>query len=250
MEVGWRAEKPMNAATDKAAKRAPAAVTGHSRAAVDWRISDRPVAYPDAVAFMERRVEEIFQGAEPEMVWLLEHPPLYTAGTSADDAELLDPGRFLVYRTGRGGRYTYHGPGQRVAYVMLDLRKRDNDVRRFVRDLEQWVIRALARFNVVAERRDDRVGIWVRRGAPDNPISRDDKIAAIGVRVRRWVTYHGVAINVEPDLAHFAGIVPCGIEGHGVTSLLDLGITATMPELDSALMATFAEVFGAPVRRV
>ncbi|MBI2585812.1 MAG: lipoyl(octanoyl) transferase LipB [Rhodospirillales bacterium] len=240
----------MNAATDKAAKRARAAAPGGSGAAVDWRISDRPVAYPDAVRFMEGRVDEIFRGAAPEMVWLLEHPPLYTAGTSADDAELLDPGRFPVFRTGRGGRYTYHGPGQRVAYVMLDLRKRNNDVRGFVRDLEQWVIRALARFNVIGERHDDRVGIWVRRGAPHNPASRDDKIAAIGVRVRRWVTYHGVAINLEPDLDHFTGIVPCGIEGAGVTSLWDLGITATMPELDSALMATFADVFGVGVVRV
>ena len=240
----------MNAATDKAAKRAPATAPGGAGAAVEWRISERPVAYPDAVAFMEWRVEEIFRGRAPEMVWLLEHPPLYTAGTSADDAELLDPGRFPVFRTGRGGRYTYHGPGQRVAYVMLDLRKRNNDVRRFVRDLEEWVIRALARFNVIGETRDDRVGIWVRRGAPHNPASRDDKIAAIGVRVRRWITYHGVAVNVEPELAHFAGIVPCGIEGAGVTSLWDLGITATMPELDSALMATFAEVFGVGVRRV
>jgi len=240
----------MNAATSKASRRAPAAAAGGSGAAVDWRISDRPVAYPDAVQFMETRVEEIFQGAAPEMVWLLEHPPLYTAGTSAAAAELLDPGRFPVYRTGRGGRYTYHGPGQRVAYVMLDLRKRNNDVRAFVRDLEQWVIRALARFNVIGGRRDDRVGIWVRRGAPDNPASRDDKIAAIGVRVRRWVTYHGVAVNVEPDLDHFAGIVPCGIEGAGVTSLWDLGITATMPELDGALMAAFAEVFDVSIERV
>jgi lipoyl(octanoyl) transferase len=239
----------MNAATNKATKRAPAAAPGGSRDAVEWRISDRPVAYADAIAFMEGRVEEIFLGTAPETVWLLEHPPLYTAGTSAADAELLDPGKFPVYRTGRGGRYTYHGPGQRVAYVMLDLRKRDHDVRRFVCDLEDWVIRALMRFNVVGERRDDRVGIWVRRGAAHNPASREDKIAAIGVRVRRWVTYHGVAVNLEPDLSHFAGIVPCGIEGHGVTSLMDLGITATMPELDSALMATFGEVFGVSTTR-
>ena len=217
---------------------------------VDWRISDRPVDYADAVAFMESRVAAIRAGTAPEMVWLLEHPPLYTAGTSAADAELLEPGRFPVHRTGRGGRYTYHGPGQRVAYVMLDLKKRRNDVRAFVRDLEEWTIGTLAQFNVIGERRADRVGIWVRRGAPHNPAAREDKIAAIGVRVRRWVTYHGIAINLEPDLAHFSGIVPCGIQGHGVTSLWDLGITATMPELDAALMATFADVFGARVRRV
>jgi len=249
---------PINAATDKAVKRTPAGrrdpIAGGGRGVVEWRISDAPVAYPAAVEFMERRVADIHRGRAAEMVWLLEHPPLYTAGTSAAADELLDPGRFPVFRSGRGGRYTYHGPGQRVAYVMLDLRKRDNDVRRFVGDLEQWVIRALARFNVRGEVRDDRVGIWVRRGAPHNPASREDKIAAIGVRVRRSVTYHGVAVNLEPDLEHFAGIVPCGIQGgiagHGVTSLWDLGITATMPELDSALMAAFEEVFGVVVRRV
>ena len=218
--------------------------------AVEWRIDDLPVAYPDAVAFMEERVGRIGSGTAAEMVWLLEHPPLYTAGTSAGQGELLDPDRFPVFRTGRGGRYTYHGPGQRVAYVMLDLRKRGSDVRRFVGDLEEWTIRALAMFNVTVERRADRIGLWVRRGAPANPLSREDKIAAIGVRVRRWVTYHGVAINLEPDLSHFSGIVPCGIHGHGVTSLFDLGITATMPELDAALMATFEDVFGATVKRV
>lgn len=231
-------------------RRPQAAAEDQPTGFVEWRISDAPVAYPEAVAFMESRVDAIHQGTAPEMVWLLEHPPLYTAGTSADERELLDPDRFPVFRTGRGGRYTYHGPGQRVAYAMLDLRKRGNDVRRFVHDLENWVILALSRFNVRAETRDDRVGIWVRRGAPSNPAARDDKIAAIGVRVRRWVTYHGVAINVEPELAHFAGIVPCGIEGHGVTSLMDLGVTATMTDIDCALMAAFADVFGLGMQRV
>ncbi len=227
----------------------PADLTG-VRDAVEWRISDSPVAYPDALSFMEERVEAIHKEAAPETVWLLEHPPLYTAGTSADEAELLDPDRFPVYQTGRGGRHTYHGPGQRIAYVMVDLTKRGNDVRAFVKNLEQWVIRTLARFNVTAESRDDRVGIWVRRGAPGNPVSCEDKIAAIGVRVRHWVTYHGIAINLEPELEHFSGIVPCGIAEHGITSLWDLGVTPTMSELDAALMATFEEVFEAPIRRI
>ena len=220
------------------------------RDAVEWRISDSTVAYPDALSFMEERVEAIHKEAAPETVWLLEHPPLYTAGTSADESELLDPDRFPVYQIGRGGRYTYHGPGQRIAYVMVDLTKRGNDVRAFVKNLEQWVIRTLARFNVTAESRDDRVGIWVRRGAPGNPVSREDKIAAIGVRVRHWVTYHGIAINLEPELEHFSGIVPCGIAEHGITSLWDLGVTPTMSELDAALMATFEEVFETPIRRI
>jgi len=214
----------------------------------EFRITDRPVDYEEALAFMERRVEEIHGGTQPEIVWMLEHPPLYTAGTSASDDELLDPDRFPVYRTGRGGRYTYHGPGQRVVYVMADLRKRNNDVRAFVHNLEEWVIRTLAWFNVIGERRDDRVGIWVRQRAPDNPLSREHKIAAIGVRVRRWVTYHGIAINLDPDLDHYSGIMPCGIADHGVTSLLDMGVTATMPELDAQLMATFEGVFEAPLR--
>jgi len=178
----------------------------------------------------------------PETVWLLEHPPLYTAGTSAKDSDLLDPRRFPVHRTGRGGQFTYHGPGQRVAYVMLDLKRRGGDIRAFVRDLEQWIIETLASFNVTGERREGRVGIWVDRGG-----GHEDKIAAIGVRVRRWVSYHGIAINLEPDLSHFAGIVPCGIaeQNYGVTSLVDLGIPATMAELDSALRAAFRKVFGA-----
>ena len=211
--------------------------------AVEWRISDAPVDYPDAVRFMETRVEAIRRGEAPEMVWLLEHPPLYTAGTSAEDSELLDNNRFPVYPTGRGGRYTYHGPGQRIAYVMLDLSKRGNDVRGFVHGLEDWVIRTLAHFNVTGEVRSDRVGIWVQRGASDNPAAREDKIAAIGVRVRHWVTFHGVAINLEPNLEHFSGIIPCGIEEHGVTSLWDLGLTPSIPDLDGALMTTFDDVF-------
>jgi lipoyl(octanoyl) transferase len=211
--------------------------------AVEWRISDDPVDYPDAVRFMETRVEAIRRGEAPEMVWLLEHPPLYTAGTSAEDSELLDNNRFPVYPTGRGGRYTYHGPGQRIAYVMLDLSKRGNDVRGFVHGLEDWVIRTLAHFNVIGEVRSDRVGIWVQRGASDNPAAREDKIAAIGVRVRHWVTFHGVAINLEPNLEHFSGIIPCGIEEHGVTSLWDLGLTPSIPDLDGALMTTFDDVF-------
>ena len=210
---------------------------------IEWRISDHAVPYPDAVAFMEARAAAIRDGSAPETVWLLEHPPLYTAGTSADPAELVDPDRFDVFETGRGGRYTYHGPGQRVAYVMLDLKLRGSDVRRFVHDLEQWVIEALAQFNVIGERRDDRIGIWVSRGAPANPAHREDKIAAIGVRVRKWVSFHGISINVEPNLSHFDGIVPCGIQEHGVTSLWDLGLTPSMPEVDTALKASFETVF-------
>ena len=210
-----------------------------------WKISDAPVPYPDAVAYMEEHVAAMHRGAAGELVWLLEHPPLYTAGTSADPAELLEPDRFPVFRTGRGGRHTYHGPGQRVAYVMLDLRVRGADVRAYVHRLESWVIATLARFNVKGERRDGRVGIWVPRGG-----GREDKIAAIGVRIRRWISFHGIAINVDPDLSHFSGIVPCGIAEHGVTSLVDLGIPVTMPEVDSALRATFSEVFGtSPVPR-
>jgi len=211
--------------------------------AVEWRIDDRQVPYPDALAFMEARAAEIRDGTAPETVWLLEHPPLYTAGTSAAPAELLDPDRFPVYETGRGGRYTYHGPGQRVAYVMLDLKRRGQDIRKFVHDLEEWVVQTLHTFNVTAERRDGRVGLWVTQGAPSNPAHREDKIAAIGVRVRRWVSFHGIAVNVEPDLSHFDGIVPCGIEEHGVTSLWDLGITATIPEVDTALRTHFEAVF-------
>ncbi len=211
---------------------------------MEWRISDGLVPYPDAVAFMEQRAAEIHAGTAPETVWLLEHPPLYTAGTSAADDELLDGARFPVYQTGRGGRYTYHGPGQRVAYVMLNLKARGGDVRRYVCDLEEWIIRTLAEMNVIGERRDGRVGIWVRQGAPNTPGAREDKIAAIGVRVRRWVTFHGIALNVDPDLTHFGGIVPCGIADHGVTSLWDLGNTVSTPEVDAILQDKFREVFG------
>jgi lipoyl(octanoyl) transferase len=207
---------------------------------VEWRISAGLVAYPEALAAMEERVAAIRAGEAPELVWLLEHPPLYTAGTSARVHDLLAPRRFPVFEAGRGGQYTYHGPGQRVAYLMLDLQRRKPDLRRYIWRLEEWIIRTLARFNVRGERRAGRIGIWVVR--PGGP---EAKIAAIGVRVRRWVTYHGVAINLDPDLEHFAGIVPCGISGFGVTSLADLGLTTTMPELDAALMATFDEVFGA-----
>ena len=209
--------------------------------AVEWRISADPVDYGDAVAQMEARVADIRGGAAPELVWLLEHPPLYTAGTSARAADLLNAGGLPVYETGRGGQYTWHGPGQRVAYVMLDLQRRGGDVRAYVRNLEEWIIRSLARFNVKGVRREGRVGIWVDRGA-----GREDKIAAIGVRITRWVTWHGIAINVEPDLSHYAGIVPCGIadERLGVTSLVDLGLPVTIEDLDNALMATFGEVFG------
>lgn len=196
---------------------------------------------------MEARVEDILAGRAPELVWLLEHPPLYTAGTSARVEDLLAPDRFPVHQSRRGGEYTYHGPGQRVAYAMLDLNRRGRDLRAFVWRLEEWVIRALAEFNVTAERRAGRVGVWVQRpekpAGPDGAVA-EDKIAAIGVRIRRWVSFHGVAINVDPDLEHFTGIVPCGIRGHGVTSLVDLGLPVTMTDLDLALARSFASVFG------
>jgi lipoyl(octanoyl) transferase len=211
---------------------------------VEWRIEPGLTPYPAAVAAMEARVAAIRAGAAPELVWLVEHPPLYTAGTSADEKDLLQPGRFPVYRSGRGGEFTYHGPGQRVAYVMLDLKRRGPDVRRYVHDLEEWIIRALASFAVTGARRDGRVGIWVERKDPVSG-AREDKIAAIGVRVRRWVTYHGIAVNVEPELEHFSGIVPCGIREHGVTSLVDLGLPVGMADLDAALRASFPGVFGA-----
>lgn len=209
---------------------------------VEWRIDDGPVGYEAALGAMEARAAAIRAGEAEELVWLLEHPPLYTAGTSAKPADLLSPSRFPVHRSGRGGQYTYHGPGQRVGYVMLDLKRRHRaDVRAYVRDLEEWIIRSLARFNIRGERRPGRIGIWIDRGA-----GREDKIAAIGVRIRQWVTLHGIAINLDPALEHFSGIVPCGISGEalGVTSLHQLGILVSMPELDSALKATFAEVFG------
>jgi len=222
-------------------------------AMVEWRISSDPVPYPDAVAEMEARVEAIGRGDAGELVWLLEHPPLYTAGTSADPVDLLAPGRFPVYRTGRGGQFTYHGPGQRVAYAMLDLSRRGRDVRAYVCRLEDWIIATLARFAVKGERRTGRIGIWVARppapgaskgmGTGMDAPPLDDKIAAIGVRVRRWVAYHGIAINVAPDLEHFSGIVPCGIQGHGVTSLAALGHATKMAAFDAALIEAFGQVF-------
>lgn len=214
-------------------------------APVGWAVSAAPVGYPEAVAAMEARAEAIAEGRAGELVWLLEHPPLYTAGVTAKPGDLLDPGRLPVFRTGRGGQFTYHGPGQRVAYVMLDLNTRGRDVRAFVRALEAWIIGALDAFNVGGEVRPERVGVWVRHGQPP----REDKIAAIGVKLRRWVSFHGISLNVEPELAHFGGIVPCGIDGaasnFGVTSLVDLGLPVTMDEADGALRASFEAVFGA-----
>ncbi|MGP1358189.1 lipoyl(octanoyl) transferase LipB [Roseicyclus sp.] len=214
---------------------------------VEWITSDAPVDYAEAVAWMEARADAIARGEAGEAVWLLEHPPLYTAGTSADPADLREPDRFPVHETRRGGQYTYHGPGQRVAYVMLDLNARGRDVRAYVTRLETWVIAALAEFNLRGEVRPDRVGVWIAR--PDKPplpdgTPREDKIAAIGVRIRRWITFHGISVNVEPDLGHFDGIVPCGIAGHGVTSLVDLGLPVTMDDLDVALKRSFGQVFG------
>ena len=213
---------------------------------VEWRISEGLTPYPDALATMRARVEAIRTGTAGELAWLVEHPPLYTAGTSADRADLRTPDRFPTYDAGRGGQWTYHGPGQRTAYVMLDLARahgtvRPQDVRSYVHGLEEWLIRALDRFNVRGERREGRVGIWVA----DRAAGTEAKIGAIGVRVTRWVSWHGVALNVEPDLSHFAGIVPCGIRAHGVTSLHALGIPATLAEADCALMAAWPEVFGA-----
>ena len=212
-------------------------------AVVGWAVSTDYVPYPAAVAAMEARAAAIAEGTAGELVWLLEHPPLYTAGISAKGADLIEPDRFPVFASGRGGQYTYHGPGQRVAYVMLDLTRRGRDVRAFVEALEAWIIDALAAFNVVGEMREGRVGVWVeRKGAG---WSREDKIAAIGVKLRKWVSFHGISLNVEPDLGHFAGIVPCGQTEHGVTSLVDLGLPVTMDEADAALKASFQRVFGA-----
>mgnify|MGYP003968029613 CR=1 FL=1 len=205
----------------------------------EWRTQHDLVEYQDALAAMEQRVADIRAGTAPELVWLLEHPPVYTAGTSAAEDELLDAGRFPVHRTGRGGRYTYHGPGQRIAYVMLDLKRRGPDVRQFVRNLEGWVIAVLNQFGVTGERRDGRVGIWVA-----GPDGTEEKIAAIGVRIRHWVTFHGIAINVNPELEHFNGIIPCGIAGYGVTSLSQLGVTASLEDVDAVLRKTFASHFG------
>lgn len=218
---------------------------------VRWRISDEPVPYPQALAEMEARAAAIADGKADELVWLLEHPPLYTAGTSAEARDLLQPDRFPVYNAGRGGEYTYHGPGQRVGYVLLDLKRRRQDVRAYVSAIEEVVIRTLDKMNVRGERREDRVGVWVRR--PERPPLPDgsmaeDKVAAIGIRLRRWVSFHGFSLNVEPDLSHFAGIVPCGISAYGVTSLADLGLPVTMTDVDILIREAFEEVFGPTVR--
>jgi lipoyl(octanoyl) transferase len=211
------------------------------KTAVEWRISGELVPYEQAVAVMEARVAAIAAGREPELVWLLQHPPLYTAGTSARPADLLEPGRFPVFQTGRGGQYTYHGPGQLVAYVMLDLSRRGRDVRAFVGALQNWVIGTIAAYGVEGECRDGRVGVWVRR--PERGAGAEDKIAAIGVRVRHWVTFHGLSLNVAPDLSHYAGIVPCGISGYGVTSLAGLGIRVEMDEAAATLRREFGKHF-------
>lgn len=208
---------------------------------VEWRISAAPVEYCDAITEMEQRVSAIRAGSAPECVWFLEHPPTYTAGTSARPDDLLLPDRFPVHATGRGGQYTYHGPGQRIAYVMLDLTRRGRDVRAFVCALEDWVTEVLSQFGVVGERRQGRVGVWVRR--PELGVGKEDKIAAIGVRIRRWVTFHGIALNVNPNLEHYSGIVPCGVQEHGVTSLADLGKQASMDEVDAALRVLFNKRF-------
>jgi lipoyl(octanoyl) transferase len=227
-------------------------LTAFSRAgggAVEWLISEAPVPYPEAVEAMEARAADIAGERAPELVWLLEHPPLYTSGTSGKTTDLLEP-RFPMFASGRGGQITYHGPGQRVAYVMLDLKRRRPDVRAYVAGLEQWIIRTLAAFNVRGERREDRVGVWVKR--PDKGSGFEDKIAAIGVRLKRWVSLHGISINVEPDLTHFDAIVPCGVADprYGVTSLADLGHLATMADVDIALRQSFAEVFGSVQARL
>ena len=217
-------------------------------AAVEWRILPGLVPYPDALAMMEDRVEAIAAGTAPECVLLLEHPPLYTAGTGARSGDLVDSNRFPVYAAGRGGQYTYHGPGQRVAYVLLDLKRRRQDVRAFVSALESWIIASLAVFEIAGERREDRVGVWVsrpERAASGGAAAREEKIAAIGIRVRRWVTFHGISLNVDPDLTHFSGIVPCGVREHGVTSLADLGRIVSMPEVDMVLRRRFEVIFGA-----
>ena len=212
---------------------------------IDWVVDDNLVDYQHAQQVMDDLATNIANGEANERVWLLEHPPLYTAGTSTNTEDLVDAERFPVHQTGRGGQYTYHGPGQRIAYVMLNLNNRGKDVRRFIAALEQWIISTLEEYSIRGERREDRVGVWVRR--PHNDTSAEDKIAAIGIRVRKWVTFHGISINLEPDLDHYSGIVPCGISEHGVTSLVDLGIPVTMPELDCILRREFEKLFG-PVK--
>lgn len=217
---------------------------------VEWVISDELVPYPFALEEMEKRIARIASGDANERIWLLEHPPVYTAGTSAKKSDLLTPDRFPVYQTGRGGEFTYHGPGQRVIYVMLDLKRRKEDVRAFIGALEEWIIQTLSEFNIKGERREDRVGVWVVR--PDRPSTiknepAEDKIAAIGIRLRKWVSFHGIALNVEPDLSHYTGIVPCGISDHGVTSFVDLGLPVTMADVDVVLRQTFERIFGPTV---
>jgi lipoyl(octanoyl) transferase len=212
---------------------------------VEWIVAGGLVPYAEAVETMEAHVAAISAGAAPERVWLVEHPPLYTAGTSAKPGDLLAADRFPVFATGRGGQYTYHGPGQRVAYVMLDLNRRRQNLRLYVATLEEWIIRTLAAFNIRGERRDDRIGIWVER--PELGVDREDKIAAIGIRIRRWVTFHGMALNIDPNLEHFSGIVPCGVRGQGVTSLADLGNLVSLPEVDSVLRREFETLFGKTV---
>ena len=212
---------------------------------VRWRIASAPVAYADALVQMDALAEAIAAGREPETVWLLEHPPLYTAGTSAKPEDLVDAERFPIFQTGRGGQFTYHGPGQRVAYVMLDLKRRAPDVRRYVAALEEWLIRTLWAFHVRGERREDRVGVWVQHRTKAG--EGEDKIAALGIRVRRWVTMHGISLNVDPDLSHFDGIVPCGVREHGVTSLVELGLPVTMEDVDLALRREFEAIFGTTV---
>ncbi|MBT6037081.1 MAG: lipoyl(octanoyl) transferase LipB [Kordiimonadaceae bacterium] len=205
---------------------------------IDWKFSEGLTDYEDALLLMEKRVADIRAGTADQLVWFVEHPPLYTAGTSSKDTDLLEPKRFPVHNVGRGGQYTYHGPGQRVVYVMLDLNRYGKDVRKFVANLERWVIDTLAEFNIKGETRSGRVGVWVTREG-----GQEDKIAALGVRIRKWVTFHGICINVEPDLGHYSGIVPCGISGHGVTSLVDLGLPVNMDDLDAALQRTWGNIF-------
>ncbi len=231
---------------DDSSHHAADVIESQDDATLEWAVSHRPVDYPDALAAMEARVEQIARGQAAELIWLLEHPPLYTAGTSAHDSDLLTRERFPVYRTGRGGQFTYHGPGQRVVYVMLDVRRRTGDVRAFVHLLENVVIDTLRHFGVEGVTRADRVGVWTERSDLSPP--REDKIAAIGIRVRRWISFHGIAINVAPDLEHFSGIVPCGIREHGVTSLHDLGLRASIDEVDDALALVFGRHIGKSVR--